>query len=68
MGPYYSCFWPVMDARCPLQARNVHNMCPKCVWATSISFEEKMDQAMGRQEKKKATGSSFVLSALRTVW
>jgi hypothetical protein len=38
----------------------------KYVWATSISFEEKMDQAMGRQEKK-ATGSSFVLSALRTV-
>jgi hypothetical protein len=38
--------------RCPLQVPKVHNMGPKCVWASSISFEEKMNWAKGRQREK----------------
>ncbi len=43
----------------------MHNMAPKCVWASSIVFEKEMDQAKGR-EGKKETCRIFGLLAVRT--
>jgi len=45
--------------------QTMHNMAPKCVWASSIVFEKEMDQAKGR-EGKKETCRIFVLLAERT--
>ncbi len=44
------------------QAWDMVYMGPKCVWASSIFIEKKMDQAKGRQGNKE-TGSTFVLHA-----
>jgi hypothetical protein len=48
-SPFGFCygFMLVMDTLCPLQAQNLHNMSLKCVRASPIFFEKKMEQAMG---------------------
>jgi hypothetical protein len=40
----------------------MHNIAPKCVWASSISVEKKMNWAKDNQRKKEA-GNIFVLPA-----
>jgi len=45
--------------------QTMHNMAPKCVWASSIVLEKEMDQAKDR-EGKKETCRFFVLLAIRT--
>jgi hypothetical protein len=48
-GPYYTHSEPVMDTYYLLQGQNVRNILQwaalNCVWASSIIFEKKMDQA-----------------------
>jgi hypothetical protein len=39
---FYAC-----NTLSPLQAQNLHNMSLKCVRASPIFFEKKMEQAMG---------------------
>jgi hypothetical protein len=43
----------------------MHNITPKCVWASSISVEKKMNWAKDNQRKKEA-GNIFVLPAITT--
>jgi hypothetical protein len=45
--------------RCPLQVPNVHNMGPKCDWASSISFEKNMNQAKGKQREKIRSSTAY---------
>jgi hypothetical protein len=45
----------------PLQTQNVHNMGPNCVWASTICFKKRMDQAKGRQGKKNQAGLLYCL-------
>jgi hypothetical protein len=47
-------FWVCNEHIVHYKVQNMHNMDPKCVQASSIFCEEKMDWAKGRQGKKEA--------------